>query len=279
MLAKEQLCSERLEPPDHGLNCTGMGHTYSIPNPRRKSVPMVTQEEMQAALVKARQSAVWEERNRLAGEIHDGLAQSFSVISMQLEIAKEELSSKEGDPLCNIQRALELANLGLAEARRYAHNLAPSIVDEPELAVALQRLVDRSSVAGRLRCNFLFHKIPENNLPPKVQHELLRVAQEAIHNAVRHANPTTISVCLRRDGNDLELQIRNNGHGIPHARLLSKKGFGLINMRNRTKKVGASLDIRSDIGGTAITVRLPMNTHDHPSAPGPQRCGSCPPQS
>ena len=72
---------------------------------------------------RAPQSAVLEERNRLAGEIHHGLAQSFTAICMQLGVAKEELSSKEGDPLCNIQRAVELANFGLAEARRYAHNL------------------------------------------------------------------------------------------------------------------------------------------------------------
>src|SRR6266404_1513340 len=78
----------------------------------------------------ARQSAVVEERNRLASEIHDGLAQSFTAICMQLGVAKEELSSKEGDPLCRIQRAVELANLGLAEARRCAHDLRLSIADE-----------------------------------------------------------------------------------------------------------------------------------------------------
>ena len=71
----------------------------------------------------ARQSAVLEERNRLAGEIHDGLAQSFTAICMQLGVAQEELASNMGDPLCRIQRAVELANLGLAEARRSAHDL------------------------------------------------------------------------------------------------------------------------------------------------------------
>jgi signal transduction histidine kinase len=241
-------------------SCMRISDANSIANPGWKSFPTLTLEELQAALECARQSAVLEERNRLAGEIHDGLAQSLTAICMQLGVAKEELSSKEGDALCNIQRAVELAKYGLAEARRYAHNLALGIVDEPELAVALQHLVECSNVAGRLRCNFRFDKIPENILPPEVPHELLRIAQEAIQNAVRHANPTTISVSLRRDGNDLELQIRDNGDGIPPARLLSKKGFGLTNMQNRAKKVGASLDIRSGVGdGTAIVVRLPIN--------------------
>jgi signal transduction histidine kinase len=208
----------------------------------------------------ARQAVVLEERNRLAGEIHDGLAQSFTAICMQLGVAKEALSSKEGDALCSIQRAIEVAKFGLAEARRCAHNLRSS--NESGLAVALQGLVERTSlVGGRLRCNFRSDNIPENSLPPRVQHELLRIAQEAIHNSVRHANPTTISVSLHRDGNNLELQIRDNGYGIPPSQLLSQNGFGLINMQSRAKKVGASLDIRSDVGaGTVIVVRLPINT-------------------
>ena len=135
----------------------------------------------------ARQSAVLKERTRLAGEIHDALAQSFTGICMQLGVAKEELSAKEGDPLRRIQRAVELASLGLAEARRFAHKLRLS--DESGLIVALQALVERSSVAGRLRCNFRSDNIPEKSLPQRLQHQLLRIAQEAIHNAARHANP------------------------------------------------------------------------------------------
>ena len=122
-----------------------IGAILVLHRPRRKSAPTVTPEEMQAALARARESAVLEERNRLAGEIHDGLAQSFTAISMQLGVAKEELSSREGDPLRHIQRAGELANFGLAEARRCAHNLRSSIGHEPELVGALQRLVDRSN--------------------------------------------------------------------------------------------------------------------------------------
>ena len=116
----------------------------------------------------ARQSAVLEERNRLAGEIHDGLAQSFTAICMQLGVAQEELASNMGDPLCRIQRAVELANLGLAEARRSAHNLRLSTVHQSGLSATLQGLVERSAVAGRLRCEFRSENIPEKSLPPSV---------------------------------------------------------------------------------------------------------------
>jgi signal transduction histidine kinase len=207
----------------------------------------------------ARQSAVVEERNRMAGEIHDGLAQSFTAICMQLGVAQEELSSKEGDPLCRIQRAVELANLGLAEARRCAHNLRLRIVDESGLAAALQGLVERTSLAGRLRCDFRSDNIPEKSLPPRVQHELLRIAQEAIHNAVRHANPTLIAVSLRWDAPNLVLQVKDNGSGIHSGPPDKNEGFGLRNMRARATQIGGKLDICTVAGrGTSILVTVPI---------------------
>ncbi len=209
----------------------------------------------------ARQSAVLEERNRLAGEIHDGLAQSFTAICMQLGVAQEELASNKGDPLCRIQRAVELANLGLAEARRSAHNLRLSIVHQSGLAMTLQALVERSTVAGRLRCDFRSDNIPEKNLPPRVQHELLRIAQEAIHNALRHANPTSIDVSLQWDAPNLVLQVKDNGSGISSVSLDKNEGFGLSNMRARATQIGATLEIQTAVGhGTIVMVNVPISS-------------------
>jgi signal transduction histidine kinase len=211
-------------------------------------------------LVKAaKQSAVLEERNRMAGEIHDGLAQSFTAICMQLGVAQEELSAKEGDPFCRIQRALELANLGLTEARRCAHDMRLSIVDESGLAVALQGLVERTSLTGRLRCDFRSGNLPEKCLPPRVQHELLRIAQEAIHNAVRHGNPTLIVVSLFWDAPNLVLQVNDNGSGISRVPLDKSEGFGLNNMRARASRIGGIMGIKTAADhGTSITVTVPV---------------------
>jgi signal transduction histidine kinase len=227
---------------------------------------------MEAALARARQSAVLEERNRLAGEIHDGLAQSFTAISMQLGVAKEKLSSKEGDPLRSIQRAGELANFGLAEARRCAHNLRLSIVDQSGLAVALQRLVERFNVAGRLRCNFRSDNVPEDRLSPRAQHELLRIAQEAIHNAVRHANPTLIAVTLRWDAPNLVLQVKDNGSGISAARLETSEGLGLGSMRERASVIDGRFEIQTAAGhGTTIIVTVPISSFQRaPASKGAQ---------
>jgi GAF domain-containing protein len=98
----------------------------------------------------ARQAVVLEERDRLACEIHDSLAPSFAGIAMQLGVAREQLAAKQGDPLCYIQRANEMAKFGLAQARSFALSLRSTVIEESGLVGALQMLVERSNVAGRL---------------------------------------------------------------------------------------------------------------------------------
>jgi signal transduction histidine kinase len=189
----------------------------------------------------ARQSAVLEERNQLAAEIQDALAQSFTGILMQLGVAGERLAAKQGNPLWQIQRANEIAKLGLAQARRSILSLHSSAIEQSGLTTRLQRLVETSNVAGLLRCDFRSDNIPEERLPPKIRHELTRFAQEAISNAVRHAKPTVVSVTLRWEPPTLILKVKDNGSGISSASLEKSEGFGLRNMRARASQIGGKI--------------------------------------
>jgi PAS domain S-box-containing protein len=208
----------------------------------------------------ARQSAVLEERNRLAGEIHDSLAQNFAGISMQLSVAAGAMKRKSGDALSHVERATDLARFGLSEARRSALSLRSDVIEESGLIEALHRLVERSNIPGLLRCSFRSSRVREKSLAPPVQQDLLRIAQEAISNALRHAQPTVISVSLRFDPPNLVLKIRDNGSGIANGRS-SGGGFGFANMRARAKNIGAELDIRSTAcSGTSVVVRLPIDS-------------------
>jgi signal transduction histidine kinase len=205
----------------------------------------------------ARQSAVLEERNRLAGEIHDSLAQLFTGISLQL-FAAQEIIPKANEIFGYMERAYDLAQVGLGEARRSALSLRSDVIEESGLIEALRMLVERSNIPGRLRCSFRSIAVRDDDLPPQVQQHLLRIAQEAISNAIRHANPTLINVVLQSDPSELVLEVSDNGAGIVKARLGSGEGFGLGNMRERVKSIGAELDIRSAAGrGTNVVVRLP----------------------
>jgi signal transduction histidine kinase len=208
----------------------------------------------------ARQSAVLEERNQLAGEIHDSLAQFFTGISMQLGAAKEVIQMGGDNGLSYIERATELAQFGLAEARRSAFSLQPSVIEESGLIETLQKLVERSNIPGRLRCNFHSDDVPEETVLPAVRQDLLRIAQEAISNAVRHARPTVISVNVRWDPPNLVLEVIDNGSGIANAKLANGDGFGLSSMRARAENLGAQFDVRTAPGrGTSIFVHVPMN--------------------
>jgi signal transduction histidine kinase len=208
----------------------------------------------------ARQSAVLEERNQLAGEIHDSLAQFFTGIAMQLGAAKEVVKTGGDNGLSYVERATELAQIGLAEARRSAFSIQSTIIEESGLIDALQKLVERANVPGRLRCNFHATGVPEEGLPAQIQHELLRICQEAISNAVRHAKPTVVTVTLRWDRPNLILEVKDNGSGMSSARLEKRDGVGLGSMRHRVAQIGAKLEIQTAAGrGTSIIVTVPIS--------------------
>jgi signal transduction histidine kinase len=217
-------------------------------------------EEIQVDFALANRWAVQEELNRLAGEIHDGLAQHLSAICLQLVVAKELISSTGGNPLGNIQQAIELANLGLAETRRRAHNFRRGVVEKLGLVAALQGLAQRWTVPGRLRCDFRSDDAPENRLDDTSKHQLLRIAQEAVHNAAGHANPTLVTITLRCNTPNIILEVRDNGVGVSADKLAKSEGLGLANTREKAQEIGARFEIRTAVGeGTSITVTVPIS--------------------
>jgi PAS domain S-box-containing protein len=206
----------------------------------------------------AKQSAVLEERTRLAGEIHDSLAQCFTGVTMQLEMAKELKTDKDDEVFNYVDRANDLARFGLAEARRSVLSLHSMTDKDSGLVESLQILAERSNIAGRLRCTFRSNLQDDECVPIEVRQDLLRIAQEAISNALRHAKSTAISVTLRSDPPNLVLKVKDNGIGIA-TRAETKEGFGFVNMRARVKKLMGTLDVRTVPGrGTSITVRVPF---------------------
>jgi len=207
----------------------------------------------------AKRSAVLEERNRLAGEIHDSLAQSFAAVCMQLALAAEETQNGGKAALGQIGRAIELAKFGLSEARRSALGLRSQIIEESGLVEALKMLAERSNIPGRLRCTFRSNLENDASLPVGIRQDLLRIAQEAISNAMRHAEPTAIDVSLRLDRTNLILKVTDNGCGMANTGGI-RDGFGFANMRARVKNLNGSLNIRSARGrGTSIVVTVPVD--------------------
>jgi PAS domain S-box-containing protein len=237
----------------------GTGKPYAICGISTDITELKRAEELEAEMVHER-AMFLEEKTRLAGEIHDSLAQSFTGISMQLEMAREVMIDKDNELLGYLERANDLARFGLAEARRSVLTLEPMIIKDAGLIESLQMLVERSNIPGRLRCTFRSNLEDDESLPVVVRQDLLRIAQEAISNALRHAKSTVISVHLRLDPPNLILRVKDNGHGIT-TEAETREGFGFANMRARVKKLKGTLDIRTAPGrGTNIVACVPLNT-------------------
>jgi signal transduction histidine kinase len=207
----------------------------------------------------AKEAAVLMERTRIGQEIHDGLAQSFTGILMQLGAVEEFPSCKKrGSELAGtLSRIRELARYGLAEARRSVMALRLDQTRRPGLEIALRQLADRSTVPGGVTCTFEGGGIA-TGLRPEHEHELLRIAQEAVSNAVRHAHPHSVRITMTDEPAHWELAVADDGVGMDeqpdvHAR----EGFGLSSMQQRAGAIGGEWHIDSQPGaGTRVSVRI-----------------------
>ncbi len=208
----------------------------------------------------AKEAAVLVERTRIGQEIHDGLAQAFTGILMQLGAAEEfQPCKKKNSELAGVlNRIRDLARDGLSEARRSVMALRLDQTRRAGLDIALRQLCDRSTVPGRMTCTFEGGEF-KTGLKPEHEHELLRIAQEAVSNAVRHGRPSNIRIIMNDEPAHWVLSVADDGIGMEKdVELYSGEGFGLTSMRQRAGAIGGEWHIDSTPGaGTRVSVRLP----------------------
>ncbi len=203
-----------------------------------------------------KQAAISEERNRMAREIHDTLAQSFTSIKMQLEAATRLLSRQPEQAQICITTAQELAKVGLAEARRSVWALQPEAGDYRHLSTTLQRLAAQQTAETSISVEVRIVGTPYA-LSPDVGMHLLRIGQEALNNAIRHASAQII-LTLTYAPHQIQLQIQDDGQGFDPQQT-SSGGFGLIGMQQRSDRLGGTFVINSQIGhGTEVRVTVPV---------------------
>jgi PAS domain S-box-containing protein len=203
----------------------------------------------------SRAAAVVEERNRLARDIHDTLAQGFTGIIVQLDAAEDATSKGmrlESD--AHIARASELARDSLGEARRSVRALRPLALDEKTLSDALEALFLKMTMGTSLQLQFSVHGA-SLKLPPEWEENLLRIGQEVLHNTLRHSEATRFDAAIAFTPDRFSLELSDDGRGFnPHA---SHDGFGLIGIRERVEGMAGNLLIRSVPGeGTRVRIDL-----------------------
>ena len=204
-------------------------------------------------LTQAREAGIQDERQRMAREIHDTLAQGLTGIVTQLQAA-EQATADPARLRRHVEAATRLARESLSEARRSVHALRPEPLETARLADALDAVAARWSA---------LHGIPvevtttgtERPLRSEAEDALLRTAQEALANVAAHAGASRVGVTLSYLDGEVALDVRDDGRGIGGGR---PGGFGLIAMRQRIESLSGSLRIESEPRyGTAISALVP----------------------
>jgi signal transduction histidine kinase len=196
-----------------------------------------------------RQLAVVEERNRIAREIHDTLAQAFTGILVQLEAAQDVLRTDKRAANSHIVRARRLARKSLSEARRSVSELRPRQLEKGGLPAAIKRLAAEARNGGAsIQC--VIQGKPRA-IPSEIEKNLLRISQEGVTNIVRHAKASNAKVELTFAERSIQLVIQDDGRGFNPK--LTRDGFGLLGMRERAKQIGATFTVRSRLNmGTKV---------------------------
>jgi signal transduction histidine kinase len=211
-----------------------------------------------------RRKAILEERNRLARDIHDNLAQGFGAILMQLQAAQREGSPLPPTVAHSIEVAVDLARQHMVEARRSVGALRPNVSGGEDIAKAIKRVAELAQKSSDVPIDVLLDELPR--FGDGVEREVIGIAQEALTNAVRHARAKRITVrasTVRSIG--LRISIADDGRGIPRER--SSSGFGMTSMQERADRIGASLTIvTAPRDGTEVVLawepsQLPTQIH------------------
>lgn len=212
----------------------------------------VSQRKQAEAALRA--SSILEERNRMAREIHDTLAQSFTGIIVQLGNALRLLKNNLAAAETHIQTGRELARTGLAEARRSVEALRPRLLEDGDLCSALNQMATQlfSGSQTHITCKLIGEPY---SLQTEVESNLLRIGQEAVTNALKYAQASYIQIELIYNNTQCILRVKDDGQGFAINQTSTNHGYGLLGMSERSDRMGAQLTIQSAPGqGTEITV-------------------------
>jgi signal transduction histidine kinase len=214
--------------------------------------------------VEERRKAILEERNRLARDIHDTLAQGFGAILMQLQAAQREACVLSPAAAVSIETAIELARTHMVQARRSVGALRPNVSGDEDLVRAIKRIAELGRRTADVPIDVQLDELPR--FGDGVEREVAGIVQEALTNALRHARARRITIRASTVNSlGLRLSVADDGRGITQGQ--SSSGFGMTSMQERAERIGASLTIvTAPRSGTEVVLAwepssLPTQVH------------------
>ena len=201
-------------------------------------------------------AAIWRERNRIAREIHDTLAQSLGATSLHLELVKDHLPP-DSEGARNLAEASRLTRDSLAETRNTIWKMRSQALETGDLASALRDVISRLTALKGVKGELEVSGAPYR-LPPLMENNLLRIGQEAVTNAVKHSRARNVAVILSFEPGTLELKVSDDGRGFdPRTADDGARSFGLVGIQERAREIHADVTVNSSPdGGTMVTVVL-----------------------
>ncbi|MGD1064759.1 MAG: two-component regulator propeller domain-containing protein [Terracidiphilus sp.] len=231
------------------------------------SVVLMIQSRLRTARREFR--AVLGERSRIAREIHDTLAQGYVGISVQLEMLAELLRQRNVETATeHLNKTREYVREGLADARQSIWALRTQDAEETTLPVKVRRLAEAAGDDGLTAQFSVFGAY--RPLPPGTELEILRIAQEAIHNVKKHAGAQRLTVQLKYEPAAIELEVSDDGRGAAADQMETpaQGGFGLTGMRERAAAIRGTLVVNSVTGaGTTVRLRAPAPAREQTGEP------------
>jgi signal transduction histidine kinase len=205
----------------------------------------------------SRTLALAEERERMARELHDALNQSLFSLSLTARAAARHLATDPGRAADELSEIALLSRQAMAELRAVVDGLRPPDVDRDGLVPAIKSLAELLSRVHNIEVEVIAEGEP--NLDGRSEHEVFRIVQEALTNAVRHAEAARVTVSVV-GVDSLQLTIRDDGHGFdPDARTYRGRRLGLTSMRERASSIGGRLTIVSSPGaGATVNLEVPV---------------------
>jgi PAS domain S-box-containing protein len=222
-------------------------------------------EEIRALLLNQVITVQEEERRRIARELHDETAQSLASLLLGLSALQNARTIKAARAQAG--ELHQVATHALAEVRRLAWGLRPSVLDDLGLVTALERYTEEFSRARGIAVALQTAGLDAGRMPPRVETALYRIMQEALSNVARHASARRVQIRLQRQGATVALVVEDDGHGFDPARPPSPptaaRGLGIHSMRERAVVHKGALVIESAPGrGTRVSVEIPLATED-----------------
>jgi signal transduction histidine kinase len=206
---------------------------------------------------KVKRHAVLEERNRIARDLHDTLTQSLAGVAFQLEGIRGQFAGAPAAVREQFGVAVNMLRHSLAEARRSVMNLRALGLERADLLEALEETTRPLVACGAVSLEF-FRQGSAFPLPPRVEHHLLRLGQEAIANALQHARAQSVRVTIFQTEHETVLEVADNGCGFTAQTPSAPGHFGLVGMRERAAQISAVLDIQAEASkGTVIRITVP----------------------